>query len=82
MDTLKPTLKTRLHEWLAHHVSWIQYPKHPVYRQVEPKPPRERGSPLIWLLAIIPVPFLFSVPLVLIVYLWGMYDLYRRWLTR
>lgn len=81
MDELRPTLVTRVHEWLADHVSWIQYPRRSTFTQADPRP-SEPTSPLLWLLTIIPVPFLYAMPLVLVIYLGVMYWLYLRSINR
>lgn len=73
MDTLKPTLKTRVHEWLAERVSWIQYPKRTEYRRDDPVPPLPKW---VWLLTIVPVPLLMAFPLFLLAYLVVMGALY------
>lgn len=37
MQTLKPTIQTTIHEWLADRVKWVQYPANPVYKPVDVK---------------------------------------------
>lgn len=77
MDTLKPTIRTRVHEWLADHVSWIQYPSRQQYKKVDEYHPLKTPVPrLMWLLVLIPVPVLFAFPIVLMIYLVCMYCLY------
>ncbi len=79
MDTFKPTFKTRVHEWLAERVSWIQYPERTEYRRDDPVPPLPKW---VWLFTIVPVPLLMAFPLILLIYLVVMCVLYYRTVSR
>jgi hypothetical protein len=61
----------KLQEWLADRISWVQYPETRVQRMVRPESPpfyRPKSSK-IWLWGIVPIPFLFLVPILVPVYL-------------
>jgi len=74
----------KAHEWLADRISWVQYPKpraRPVSKSSLP-PLYKPRSAKVWLLTIIPVPFLFLVPTLLVVYLIVMLMLYLDFLKK